>query len=420
MIKKLTITMALFAFNFSFSWDYIGQKGTGNGGDFEIASNNDIYVAEYDAGLSGSNILLKVKKYNGISWENLPNASEGVTISTTVDIEINGSNIYVGYAEFKNSAYHIVVKKFENNAWVSVATSITSSNFFDLLVDSDDVCYVLAKGRLSLDNSVIYKLSNNTWISNTIANSAGVPFQDKSAFIDSNKDLIFPMAKVAFRNGALVYDIIVQKLSGTSFTGVGNTVSTSNGGVYTRLFLSENGNQKLITSSATTNTFYTLEAGNWVLNPITSTISASANADLDANEKWYFANGSKIFEEGNSTAIYESTGTIISDIKIYNGFVYALLNDGVIKQAVGGGVSRIASSKDSEIENLILYPNPATDKLYLKSNISSYSIFNNLGVLFEKNIVSGNEINVSKLENGVYFMQLFGKDKTVKLNFIKK
>lgn len=44
MIKKLTITMALFAFNFSFSWDYIGQKGTGNGGDFEIASNNDIYM----------------------------------------------------------------------------------------------------------------------------------------------------------------------------------------------------------------------------------------------------------------------------------------------------------------------------------------------------------------------------------------
>jgi hypothetical protein len=421
MKKTFTLLALAATTTLAYSWDYLGAKGTGNGEDFEIASNGDVYVADYDAGLTGSNILLRVKKYNGSSWSDLPNASEGAIIGTAVDIELNGSDVYVGYAEFKNSAYNVTIKKFETDKWVQISTvlkmPIGGASIFDLVVDPDGVCYVLGAAGPSSTTAKIHKLVNNDWTAITIPNAQGPTFHDRSSYIDANKDLIFPTSKAAFVSGAIVYEITVHKLSGTTVTTVGTSLTTANGGVYNKLRALADGTLKLITSDNFKNTFYTLGSGAWNVNAIETTIGVTVNADIDANGKWYFANSAKIFEEGNATAIYEPSSVVVADIKVYDGYIYALLNDGVIKQPLGNanGINGDFAMGLSSV----VYPNPTSEKLYLKSRSSTYSIFDVLGNLVGTGNTLDNSIPVAHLESGVYHLQLTGIDNT-RLKFVKQ
>ncbi len=423
MKKRCTLFLAIVSTSLAYSWDYLGTKGTGNGEDFEISTNGDVYVADYDAGLTGSNILLRVKKFNGSSWENLPNASEGSIIGTAVDIELSGSDIYISYAEFVNFSYYSVfVKKYENNKWVQVSTSLRmptgGASIFDLVVDSDGVCYVLGAAGPSSTTAKIHKLVNNQWSAITIPNAQGPTFHDRSSYIDANKDLIFPISKYLFVNGGLASEISVLKLSGTTITSLGNTVSTTKGGTYNKLRVLSNGTIKLVTSDNSVNTFYTLESNVWTVNPIETTIGISTNADIDIDGKWYFANASKIFEEGNTTAIYTPTSGVVADIKLYDGNIYALVSDGVIKQPV---ISATGLENGSSFENeMAIYPIPTSEKLNTFSQLNNYAIFNSFGVLIEKGTISGNSINVSQLDNGVYYLQLSGNGTTSRTKFIKQ
>jgi len=60
-----------------------------------------------------------------------------------------------------------------------------------------------------------------------------------------------------------------------------------------------------------------------------------------------------------------------------------------------------------EYEEISIYPNPTTDVLYIKSefNIVSIEIYNNLGQLVLSNSHK-KEINISKLNQGIYFMKI--------------
>ena len=84
-------------------------------------------------------------------------------------------------------------------------------------------------------------------------------------------------------------------------------------------------------------------------------------------------------------------------------------------------VSSIDAEEYSSKENGI-YPNPTSDKLFVskKSENTAFTIFNSLGAELEKGIISGNSINVSQLDNGVYYLQLSGNDKISRMKFIKQ
>lgn len=87
-------------------------------------------------------------------------------------------------------------------------------------------------------------------------------------------------------------------------------------------------------------------------------------------------------------------------------------------------VSNVITTTETEsrYDELVVYPNPTSDKLFVskKSENTAYTIFNSLGAEIEKGTVSGNSINVSQLDNGVYHLQLSGNDKTSRMKFIKQ
>jgi len=57
-----------------------------------------------------------------------------------------------------------------------------------------------------------------------------------------------------------------------------------------------------------------------------------------------------------------------------------------------------------------IYPNPATDFLFINKNLSffsyEYQLFNSIGKLVNSGKPENNKIDISKLNAGIYFMQI--------------
>ena len=86
------------------------------------------------------------------------------------------------------------------------------------------------------------------------------------------------------------------------------------------------------------------------------------------------------------------------------------------------------SVNDLNLQNkFIVYPNPAKDKLFVKSNLQnslqSYKIYNAAGQLIKQSKLSSSaneEISVNGLQKGVYFIELIGKETKNTVKFIKE
>jgi len=75
---------------------------------------------------------------------------------------------------------------------------------------------------------------------------------------------------------------------------------------------------------------------------------------------------------------------------------------------------------EATIEGLNIYPNPATNVIKVNGLTSkeNYTIYNTIGAVIKSGSISNSEeINVSNLTNGVYFLK-FNSASTIK--FIKK
>ncbi|WP_160135943.1 fibronectin type III domain-containing protein [Chryseobacterium sp. c4a] len=72
--------------------------------------------------------------------------------------------------------------------------------------------------------------------------------------------------------------------------------------------------------------------------------------------------------------------------------------------------------------DILIYPNPVTTVLYVKnvSKRAKYKIYNAAGQVIVENILLNNEINVSKLINGVYVIDIDDNGNTAQKKFIKK
>jgi hypothetical protein len=76
--------------------------------------------------------------------------------------------------------------------------------------------------------------------------------------------------------------------------------------------------------------------------------------------------------------------------------------------------------KESYKEPVILFPNPATDRIEIK-NVNEnvlYKMYNEAGSLVLSG--KGNKINISVLPQGVYFLAIYsGNDELITLKFVK-
>ena len=84
--------------------------------------------------------------------------------------------------------------------------------------------------------------------------------------------------------------------------------------------------------------------------------------------------------------------------------------------------SILSTSEDYLSTNISIYPNPATDFIYIKNVKENYNykIFDLSGKLINKGKINAEKINIQYLSNGQYILQLELNGKIKNLNFIKK
>ncbi|HIC32105.1 MAG TPA: T9SS type A sorting domain-containing protein [Flavobacteriaceae bacterium] len=83
------------------------------------------------------------------------------------------------------------------------------------------------------------------------------------------------------------------------------------------------------------------------------------------------------------------------------------------------------STDEFEAESFSVYPNPTSDLITIKTNlsISNVEIFNQLGqrvMSLREDQLNNNTINVKEFNNGIYFMTINSGDKKQTLKFIKE
>jgi len=78
---------------------------------------------------------------------------------------------------------------------------------------------------------------------------------------------------------------------------------------------------------------------------------------------------------------------------------------------------------NKEVQNLIIYPNPASQQITVDSKelkISEIKIIDIMGKLIKTFIPASNNINITDLISGIYFIQITTKERTITQKFVKK
>ena len=108
----------------------------------------------------------------------------------------------------------------------------------------------------------------------------------------------------------------------------------------------------------------------------------------------------------------KTTNPIPSSTALVNGTTYYVSQtvNGFESEKLAITVTETLGVDDVELKDFSLYPNPTKDKLYFNSSqiINRIRIYNAVGQLLGDYLLNDTdgEINISKLENGIYFIKI--------------
>ncbi|WP_288445694.1 GEVED domain-containing protein, partial [uncultured Chryseobacterium sp.] len=85
-------------------------------------------------------------------------------------------------------------------------------------------------------------------------------------------------------------------------------------------------------------------------------------------------------------------------------------------------ISKPVTANPLDQTSIMIYPNPVSSVLFVKniSKRAKYTIYNAAGQVIANGILLNNQINVSKLINGVYVIDIEDNGNTVQKKFIKE
>ena len=122
-----------------------------------------------------------------------------------------------------------------------------------------------------------------------------------------------------------------------------------------------------------------------------------------------------IGQEWDNTMISDLFSGKIDDIRVYN----RILNSSERSMLYFDNTTGIHDVKNTQIS---ISPNPADNGFYLPTNVSvdNISIYDIRGVLVHRALNTNNYVDVSKLQKGIYIVQLQAKEGTYQVKLIKK
>jgi transforming growth factor-beta-induced protein len=113
-------------------------------------------------------------------------------------------------------------------------------------------------------------------------------------------------------------------------------------------------------------------------------------------------NGQSVTIDLTNGVKVNASNITLADVTAFNGVVHVI--DAVL-------LPSLASIFDNEMVDLTIYPNPTAEMIYVEGDdVTDYSIVNSIGSVVKSGKIVNNEILVSELQNGQYFVQFTTKN----------
>lgn len=362
----------------SSNWTQIGNELTGE-------SNHDFFGSRISLSSNGNRLIVGAKfnnnsignarvfEYNGVDWIQLGNDIDGDYdqnhFAESVSISHDGNRVAVGqnqYCSNTNLIYSGLVRIFDFNGieWVQTGQNLLGENYYDNFG---------ARISLSNDGNRIAVGATETYI--------------REGFVQ-------------------VFDF-----DGANWAQIGSTINGQNvGDRFGRMVsLSSDGNRLAVGSPSNKVNgnrpglvkLYGFNNSDWVQ------LGVDMVGDVFLDE---FGKNLSLSPDGNSivigalTYIYPQSGTEEGYAKVFD-------------------LSDLLSLDEIEFHSINIYPNPATKNIQIINSqiINEVNIFDSTGKLIKKDINFLDNIDISNIQNGFYFINLVtieGKSRSVKL--IKK
>lgn len=232
--------------------------------------------------------------------------------------------------------------------------------------------------------------------------SCMIKVTDMSA-ITGNLDYFFALSTASFGYGAALY---FSKIDATTYNlGINESNTSSEAIVYTGATFTENVDEIFVVIKYEFN-----PAGNSIAHLfVNPTISGSTEpaSDLDSSSLALIDEANRTeftLLKINANSNSRTPGIAIDEIRIGTSWA----------DVVATTSAPTLNVEDKEVAHFRIYPNPANNHIYIKSdrdNIDSVAVYNLLGkqVIKHENLVDS-YLNISSLSKGIYFVEINGNN----------
>jgi hypothetical protein len=403
----------------------------------DVSSGSTLYAGgEFQN--AGGNVMHHVSKWNGSSWSAMDNGMDSYVRTLAFhnnELYAGGDFIYAGSA----STVVWMVTKWNGSSWVAVGNGVRGVSVYALTVYQNELYAGGFFDTVYNAGNGIVKWNGSSWVAlgpGVNKGVSGVPgYRVKAMRVFGNK--LYVGGTFTTAGGVTVNNI--AKWDGTSWSAVGtgtngdvNAFAVYNGDLYAGgNFTTADGVTVNHVARITGNTFAAVGGGtNGVVNALasyqnslyvtgyfgTSGSVTTQNISRWDGTSWHYLTPSIPGIDGQGYCLTPFSGDL------YIGGLFAVAGpvlpaNSIVKWTFPLGVEEESGSRN----DLQVFPNPASGKLQLKLTGNVPEIFDlyisdvsGRNVYYEKieTFNSDNQIDISTLKCGMYFLKLSNKDKT--------
>lgn len=400
------------------TWEPLGDPiGQSIQVGFALDSENTPYVAVQAASSGSVGICYK---FNGTFWTPLGEYTDGITaVWNQMRIDSN-DNIFVLWGAWDNS-YETpsYVSKYDGTFWkiVGVETCTPGHTVYyeqDLILDESGNPVVSFIADLDQD-IYVSRFDGNSWsyIGEAITGTATENLS--MAITDNNNILINYIEDPSGIASALRYNLESWEYLGTQGfpeTIVSTTQIAANGNTPIAVFADENNGGKATAKE------YTLTLPNIYIITATS----GDNGDISQGGSVYVMEGGS-----QSYTITPDENYVIFELFIDGESVevnYEYTFEDVMSNHTIEVIFQLIEGVPEQESNFRIYPNPATDIVYIQSTLvtDKVQLLNFVGQIILEQNSSGNknEIRTSDFDSGVYFLKVYSNDDVITRKIVIK
>ncbi len=430
IVKRIVIFAILFQTGIVFAqWNLVGNNLENFGWHIQLAmSNSNTPYAAISSGIG-----IKVFELEGGVWTEIgdfPGINTG-----TVALEFNSlGDLFVSYIFIDFPEHRFKIKKYDGTNWTSLPDSPDflgpDTRNLEMVIDSTDNIYM----GYAIGSNVRVKMFDGTnW--QDLGGNIGViqSFIDAISMAVDNNDRVFIFynnANDTQDSGVKIWDGIDWEFYGPSFEfpsqpGTALTINPENEPVIARENL---GNISW--------EIYEFDGQDWIQlgEPIPNTTAGAIDLCYNNSGTLFFANYDTVQQKtivsryfgGSWDPIGEPFGghNLSSGIDLEIDSLGVLYVSNVLDANTGAVYKNdeFLNVNSVNLENFIVYPIPANNEIQIQSEsqITGIKVFDEIGreVLVKYDGENITSLNLSKLNQGIYFIQLtsvYGSQKIKKI-----